>query len=67
LVPVTVTADADEPVTIAFGESAVIVGTTLLTVSVATGELPPPGAGLVTITAKLPAVFTSAAVNWKPN
>jgi hypothetical protein len=63
LVPVTVTEDAGEPVTIVFGESKLIVGSGLLTVSVAAGEVPPPGVGFTTVTARLPVVLTSTVVS----
>ena len=50
MVPLTVSVNADPP-TVAFdGDTEVIVGTGLLTGNVQVPEVPPPGAGLVTVT-----------------
>ena len=51
------------PTWVAAGFRLVRVGPKLVTVKVCGGEVPPPGAGLVTVTGKAPAVATSAAAN----
>ena len=45
-----------------FGESDVIAGTGLFTVNGEVADVPPPGAGLVTVTLNVPAAAMSAAV-----
>jgi hypothetical protein len=60
--PVTVTVKAAVPATTAFGFREVTVGTGLSTVNVNPLEVPPPGAGVVTVTMAVPAVAMSAAV-----
>lgn len=61
-VPLTVSVNAAPPAVALVGESEVIVGTGLFTVKLVAAEVPPPGAGLVTVTGKVPAVAMSAAV-----
>ena len=56
LVPLMVKVCAAAPAVAEAGESVVIVGTWLLTVKLTVFEAPPPGAGFVTITGKVPAV-----------
>ena len=58
LVPVMVTAVPGPPVV---GVKLAIVGTAAVTTNVKPVEVPPPGAGLVTVTAKLPAMATAVA------
>ena len=58
-VPFTVRDSAPLPAATPVGESVVIVGTKLFTVTVTVFDVPPPGAGLVTVTLKDPAVMTS--------
>lgn len=62
-VPVTVKVNAPEPASELTGDSAVIVGTGLLVVivKIITADVPPPGAGLVTVMLEVPAVATSDA------
>src|SRR5207249_10332825 len=63
-VPVTVSVNAGPPATAEDGLSAVAVGTGLLAavmVNVSALELPPPGAGLNTVTCAVPAAAMSAA------
>jgi len=68
LVPSTVNVNAPEPTVLDVGERVVIVGSGLLTVKLITLEVPPPGAGLNTVTGVVPAAAISAAVicavNW---
>jgi len=70
LVPLSVNSKAPLPPTTWAGERVVIDGTGFgpTTVSVVELEVPPPGAGLKTVTAGVPALATSAAVmaavNW---
>jgi hypothetical protein len=61
-VPFTVRVNAAPPAVAPFGDSEVIVGAGLLIVKVCAPEVPPPGAGLVTVTFTGPAVAMSAAV-----
>ena len=61
-VPLTVRVNAAPPAVAPVGDSEVIAGAGLLTVNVAAAEVPPPGAGLVTVTGNDPAVAISAAV-----
>ena len=60
-VPVTVMVKAASPALAEFGVIALVVGTGLFTVKVWLFDDPPPGAGLKTVTAKVPAVATSGA------
>lgn len=62
LEPLMVRVKAAPPAVALVGENDVIVGTGLLTVKLLVIEVPPPGAGLVTVTPKVPAVAMSAAV-----
>ncbi len=61
-VPLTVSVNAAPPANPLAGESVVIVGTGLFTVNCELPDMPPPGAGLVTVTLKVPAAAISAAV-----
>src|SRR5205807_90345 len=61
-VPFTVTVKPASPAFLELGEMLVVVGTGLLTVRVCALEIPPPGAGFVTVTENETAVATSAAV-----
>ena len=64
LVPLTVSVNAALPATIELGASEVAVGTGFegaLIVKVCAAEVPPPGAGLKTVTAAVPALCTSVA------
>jgi hypothetical protein len=62
LVPLTVNVNAPEPALAVVGEIDVVVGTGLFTVNATEFEVPPPGAGLVTVTpGVLPGVITSLA------
>jgi len=61
-VPFTVNVNDAAPAIALAGESVVIVGTGLLIVSVAAGDVPPPGAGFVTVINPVPAAAISAAV-----
>jgi hypothetical protein len=65
LVPVTVIFEAAEPAEKLAGASCVIDGTGLFTANDAATEVPPPGAGLTTVTARGLAVAWSATVSWK--
>jgi hypothetical protein len=60
-VPLTVSGKAAPPATMPVGLSEVIVGAGLLTVKLAAVEVPPPGAGFVTVTGTIPAVAMSPA------
>src|SRR5450432_67557 len=60
-VPVTFNVKAPPPVVAFEGISVVAVGTGLLMLKVSGPELPPPGAGLDTVTVAVPAVAMSAA------
>jgi hypothetical protein len=60
--PVTVSVKPDVPATRAFGVSDAIVGTGLSIVKVRGLDVPPPGAGVETVTEAVPAVAMSAAV-----
>lgn len=62
LVPLTVRVKAAPPAVALVGESEVIVGARLLTVKLVAVDVPPPGAGFVTVTPSVPAVAMSAAV-----
>jgi hypothetical protein len=71
LVPFTVKVNAAPPAVAELGESPLVVGTGLLAgliVNVCTLEVPPPGAGLNTVTWAVPAAAISVAgidaVNW---
>ena len=61
-VPFTVKVNAAPPAVAPFGERVEIVGAGLLMVNVCAPEVPPPGAGLVTVTGTVPAVAISPAV-----
>jgi hypothetical protein len=62
LVPVTVKVNPAPPAVAINGERLEVVGTGLLTVKVSAGvEVPPPGAGFVTVTDLVPAVVISEA------
>jgi len=61
-VPVTVSVNAASPEFFVAGEILVVVGAGLLTVRVCALDVPPPGAGFVTVMLGVPAVATSAAV-----
>jgi hypothetical protein len=60
-VPLTVSVKAAPPTVALVGESEVIVGTGLFTAKGEFADVPPPGAGLVTVTFKVPADAISAA------
>ena len=60
-VPVTVRVNAAPPAVADEGESEVMVGVGLLTVKVFPVDVPPPGAGLKTVTVGVPAVAMSVA------
>src|SRR5207302_10332826 len=63
-VPVTVSVNCGPPATASAGVSAVVAGTGLLAaviVKVCGLDVPPPGAGLKTVTGAVPAVAMSAA------
>ena len=60
--PVTVSVKAGDPATNAFGAIDVRTGTGLLIVKVSGLDVPPPGAGVETVTDAVPAVAISAAV-----
>ncbi len=62
LVPFTVSVNAAPPLVALVGETVVIVGPGLFTVNGEVPDVPPPGAGLVTVTLKVPAVAMSPAV-----
>ena|ERR1700730_5460407 len=59
--PLTVSVKVAPPAKALVGESVVAFGTGLLTVKVAGAEVPPPGAGLLTVTLTVPAVAMSEA------
>jgi xanthosine utilization system XapX-like protein len=61
-VPFTVKVNAAPPTVAPLGLSDVIVGTGLFTVNVDPADVPPPGAGFVTVTEGMPATAMSAAV-----
>jgi len=67
-VPVTVMTKTGSPAVFVFGEIELVVGTGLLTAKVWAFEVPPPGAGFVTVMSKVPTVVRSeariAAVSW---
>jgi hypothetical protein len=60
-VPLTVSEKLAPPASVLVGESDAIVGGGLFTVNVAFAEVPPPGAGFVTFTLKVPATAMSPA------
>ena len=60
-VPVTVTTVPGPP---AVGVKLAMVGAGTVTVKATAAEVPPPGAGLVTVTGKLPAFATALAGTW---
>ena len=60
-VPFTVSMNAAPPAVALVGETVVTDGNGLLIVKVAAAEVPPPGAGFVTVTLGVPAVAISAA------
>src|SRR2546426_72256 len=60
-VPLTVSVKAAPPTVALIGVSPVIVGMGLLTGNVCAAEVPPPGAGVNTVTCGVPAVAMSAA------
>jgi hypothetical protein len=66
--PLTVSVNAGPPAPAVAGLKLVVVGTGLLIVKVRPLEVPPPGAGLNTVTEAVPAIAMSAAViaavNW---
>ena len=59
--PFTVRVKADCPAIFHLGEMKVVMGLGLLTVTVWALEVPPPGAGLVTVTLAVPAEAMSDA------
>lgn len=61
-VPLTVSTKAASPAVLLVGEMLVSVGAGLSIAKSATFDIPPPGAGLVTVTDAVPAVLISAAV-----
>ena len=62
-VPFTVRVKAASPAVLLVGEIVAVVGTGLLIVNVKAGvEVPPPGAGLTTVTSGVPADSMSSAV-----
>jgi len=61
-VPFTVRVNAAPPAVAFDGDSVVIAGTGLFTVNGELPDVPPPGAGLVTVTLNMPAAVMSAAV-----
>jgi hypothetical protein len=61
-VPLTVSINPAPPANALDGERDVIVGTGLFTVKAEFPDVPPPGAGLVTVTFSVPAVAMSAGV-----
>src|SRR6266404_5372508 len=67
-VPVTVSVKAALPADVLVGDRAARVGDELFTVNVCAAEVPPPGAGVTTVTCGVPAVARSdagiAAVSW---
>src|SRR5436189_228988 len=68
LLPVTVSVKAALPADVLVGDRAARVGDELFTVNVCAAEVPPPGAGVTTVTCGVPAAATSAAamaaVSW---
>ena len=62
LVPFTVMVKAASPTFLLVGEMLVVVGTGLFTVRTCGFDVPPPGAGLMTVTGNEPPIATSAAV-----
>ena len=62
LEPITVRVNAEPPAVTLAGDSEVNAGTGLFIVKVCPPEVPPPGAGLNTVTVAVPAVAMSAAV-----
>ena len=62
LVPFTVSVNAAPPFVALVGEIVVIVGPGLFTVNGEVPDVPPPGAGLVTVTLNVPAAAMSDAV-----
>ena len=60
--PLTVSVNAAPPAVALVGKSVAIVGTGLFTLNIEFPEVPPPGAGLVTVTLNVPAVAMSATV-----
>jgi hypothetical protein len=61
-VPLTVSVKAAPPAVAPAGESDVMVGTGLFTANGEFPDVPPPGAGFVTVTLKVPAAAMSGAV-----
>ena len=67
LVPVTVRVNAPEPAKVFVGAMVVIVGTGLLApviVKVTEFDVPPPGAGVTTVTAGVPAIESHLRMPW---
>jgi hypothetical protein len=62
LVPLTVKTNAASPAVLLVGRILVRVGAGLLTGRLIAAVVPPPGAGLRTVTGNVPATATSAAV-----
>lgn len=60
--PLTVSENAADPAAVVAGAIEAIAGVGLLTLKIAAAELPPPGAGVVTVTDAVPAAARSAAV-----
>jgi hypothetical protein len=60
--PVTTREKAGPPAVALVGEMEVVAGTGLVTLKLTAVEVPPPGAGFVTVTGKEPAVAMSVAV-----
>jgi len=67
-VPFTVSVKPELPAAVEVGEIDVVVGTGLLMVNVWAADVPPPGAGVTTVTEAVPAVAISVAgtiaVSW---
>jgi hypothetical protein len=61
LVPLTVSVNVASPTFLLAGEMFVVVGSGLFTVKTCEFEVPPPGAGLVTVMLNVPAVVRSLA------
>jgi hypothetical protein len=61
LVPFTVSVNASSPTFFVDGEMLLVVGTKLFTVNVCALDVPPPGAGFVTVMLNVPALVKSVA------
>jgi len=62
-IAVTVSGNVALPAVTLVGEMLLIIGTTAETVNVSALDVPPPGAGVTTVTEAVPSVFSSAAGN----